>query len=76
MKIAIDKDSISKIKDFTDNEYIYVFDDEPLEYLESLNLHCIHKDYMYTIKDLKIPFKKNYKFAIIVPNYNNDHRKL
>lgn len=24
----------------------------------------------------KIPKKKNYKFAIIVPNYNNDHRRL
>ncbi len=94
MKIAIDKDTISKIKDFTDNEYIYIFDNEPLEYLESLNIHCIQKDYIdeveinltnFDIKCIKkanindkdwykLPEKQNYKYAIIVPNYNNDHR--
>lgn len=90
MKIAIDKKSINIVKD--DNEYIYVFDNEPLEDLINTNLHCIHYkniDYVdinltdydincikkakITEKDYdKLPNKKDYKFAIIVPNYNND----
>ncbi len=73
MKIAIDKDNIKEIKDFSKNEYVYVFDDEPLEELLKLNIQCIHKDYICELKGFKYYKKKNYKFAIIVPNCNNDH---
>ena len=40
MKIAIDKNSISAIK--KGNEYIYLFDDEPLQDLLKTNLHCMY----------------------------------
>ena len=93
MKVAIDKNCINKIKDFDEFDYIYIFEDETIEDLLKINLHCIHKDYVgdvdinltdYNIpclkkakatdKDWKKPIEKpNYKFAIIVPNYNNDH---
>lgn len=91
MKIAIDKNSISSIK--PNNEYIYLFDNEPLEDLINTGLHCINykhckfvdinltdydidciKKAKITDKDYdKLPSKKDYKFAIIVPNCNNDH---
>lgn len=96
MKVAIDKSVINKIKDFSEFDFIYVFEDEPIEELLETNLHCLHKDEIefadinltkYNIdcfkktniedKDWKEkPKKKDYKFAIIVPNYNNDHRKI
>ncbi len=41
MKIAIDKNSVGIIKK-DDNEYIYLFDNEPLEELLKTKLHCIH----------------------------------
>lgn len=44
MKIAIDKDSL-KIPRKPNVEYIYLFDSEPLEYLKSLNIHCIYYKY-------------------------------
>ena len=91
MKVAIDKTVINDIKDLNEFEYIYIFDNEPIEELIKLNMHCIRKDYIdevdinltkYDIPcykkctindDLTIPPKRDYKFAIIVPNYNNDH---
>ena len=96
MKVAIDKNSIKEIKDFEEFDYIYVFENEPLNELLKTKLHCIHKDYIdevevnltnYNIECIKkasiddedcfdIPFKKDYKFAIIVPNCNNDHRRI
>lgn len=98
MKVAIDKKCISKIKDSIEFDYIYVFEDEPLNELLKTKLHCIHKDYIdevevevnltnYNIECIKkasiddencfdIPFKKDYRFAIIVPNCNNDHRRI
>ena len=55
----------------------YIFTDEPLEYLISTGLHCIHKDYVEyitgnSIKNIKqtTPEKRNYKIGIIIPNYN------
>ena len=91
MKIAIDKNTLGAVKG--NNEYIYIFDNEPIEELISTNLHCVHytkaefvdinlTDYNIdcirrtniTDKDYdKLPEKKDYKFAIIVPNCNNDH---
>lgn len=62
MKVAIDKNCINQIKDFTEFDYIYVFDDEPLHELLNLKLHCINKDFLdevdinlssYDIKCLK-----------------------
>lgn len=93
MKVAIDKNCINKIKDFTEFDYIYVFDKEPLNELVKLKINCIHKDYIEdvdinlteynigcykkaNINDknwFKLPKRKQHKYAIIVPNYNNDH---
>lgn len=91
MIIAVDKNTINAVKQ--DNEYIYIFDNEPLEELIKINLHCIHYKSIkfvdinltdYDIDCIKkasireedydiLPDKIDYKFAIIVPNYNNDH---
>ena len=90
MKIAVDKKTINAVK--PNNEYIYLFDNEPLEDLINTGLHCINykhckfvdinltdydidciKKATITDKDYdKLPSKKDYKFAIIVPNCNND----
>ena len=54
-----------------------IFNNESLDYLLSLNEHCIHKDYVdylagNAVKEMpKIEGKTNYKIGIIVPNYNN-----
>ena len=62
MKVAIDKNCIAKVKDFTEYEYIYVYDKEPLKELLNLKLHCANKDFLdevdinlssYEIKCLK-----------------------
>jgi len=94
MKVAIDKNTIDKIQDLTEFEYIYVYDNEPLDYLLKLGIICQNKALIdevdinlsqYNIKCLKkaniddeewykLPPKKDYKFAIIVPSCNNDHR--
>lgn len=91
MKIAVDKNSLSAIKK-NKNEYIYLFDDEELESLQALNMHCLYykkcefveinltdydidciKKAKITDKDYDIlPEKIDYKYAIIVPNCNND----
>lgn len=39
MKVAVDKNSLSVVDN--KNEYIYLFDNEPLEELLKLNLHCV-----------------------------------
>lgn len=55
----------------------YIFTDEPLEYLISTGLHCIHKDYVEYLTGNRVeevrqatPTKRDYKIGIIVPNYN------
>ena len=94
MQIAIDKTCIKDLNKIKKHELIYIFDDnEKLEDLLKLNLHCIHKSkisdvevnaskYMLNaiktveiedISRIKLPKKKDYKFCIIIPNYNNDH---
>lgn len=40
MRIAVDRKSIRAVK--SNNEYIYLFDEEPLEDLIKLNMHCIY----------------------------------
>ena len=92
MKIGIDKDAIDKIDFDKKNEYIYLFENENLEDLKKLNLHCINYKYCdfveinaskYDVDCIKktninndkwdeLPPKKDYKFAIIIPNCNND----
>ena len=91
MKIAIDKNSIGAIKN-NGNEYVYLFDNEPLDELIKKQLHCINYKYCtfadinlteYNIDCIKkakitdldydiLPEKIDYKYAIIVPNCNND----
>lgn len=92
MKVAIDNKLLNKLKELPDYEYIYIFDNEPLDKLVKTNLHCIHKDYAEEIdinltdydincfkkanindKDWDVLSTNEYKYAIIVPNYNNDH---
>ena len=41
MKVAVDKNTYKKIKK-DKNEYIYLFNDEPLEELIETKLHCLH----------------------------------
>ena len=40
MKIGIDKNTLDAVKD--NNEYIYIFNEEPLEELINTKLHCIY----------------------------------
>lgn len=40
MKIAVDRNSMSAIKE--GNEYIYLFEDEELTQLLDKNMHCIY----------------------------------
>lgn len=44
MVIGIDKNTLNVLKN-TKYEYIYIYEDEKLEDLLKLKLHCIHKDY-------------------------------
>lgn len=93
MKVAIDKTCLKYLDKVKGNELIYIFDDEPLEELLKLNMHCVHKSKinevevnasnfklnaiktvnLANISKLEAPKKKDYKFCIIIPNYNNDH---
>ena len=93
MQVAIDKTCLKYLDKVKGNELIYIFDDEPLEELLKLNMHCVHKSKisevevnasnyklnaiktvnLANISELKEPKKKDYKFCIIIPNYNNDH---
>ena len=46
MRVAIDKKCLNKIKDFTEFDYIYVFDKEPLDELLELGLYCVNKEFL------------------------------
>ncbi len=88
MKIAVDKTSLSVVNDSNEYIYLFddeTYDELPnlhcLDYrycdyvdinLTRFNVDCIKKAKI-TDKDYdKLPPKKDYKFAIIVPNCNND----
>lgn len=43
MQVAIDKTCLKYLDKVKGNELIYIFDDEPLEELLKLNMHCVHK---------------------------------
>jgi glycosyltransferase involved in cell wall biosynthesis len=94
MKIAIDKDVVKYIEDFSEFDFVYIFDStEKAKDLIESGLHCVHNeviDYVdVNLTQYKIPCikqttitdkhwkdkieKKQYKYAIIVPNYNNAH---
>ena len=96
MKVAIDKTCLKYLDKVKGNELIYIFDDELLEELLKLNMHCIHKSKinelevnasklklnaiktvnLANISELEMPKKKDYKFVVIIPNYNNDHGNI
>lgn len=96
MQVAIDKTCLKYLDKVKSNELIYIFDDEPLEELLKLNMHCVHKSKineveinasnfklnamktvnLANISELEVPKKKDYKFCIIIPNYNNDHGNI
>lgn len=96
MQVAIDKTCLKYLDKVKGNELIYIFDDEPLEELLKLNMHCVHKSKinevevnasklklnaiktvnLANISKLEVPKKKDYKFCIIIPNYNNDHGNI
>ena len=44
--------------------------------LTNYDIECIKKADINDKDWFNIPPKKDYKFAIIVPNYNNDHRRI
>lgn len=93
MQVAIDKTCLKYLDKVKGNELIYIFDDEPLEELLKLNMHCVHKSkineveinasnfklnaikttQIENIEEIELPKKKNYKFVVIIPSYNNDH---
>lgn len=93
MQVAIDKTCLKYLDKVKGNELIYIFDDEPLEELLKLNMHCVHKSKiseveinasnfklnaiktvnLANISELELPKKKDYRFCIIIPSYNNDH---
>ena len=96
MQVAIDKTCLKYLGKVKGNELIYIFDNEPLEELLKLNMHCVHKSKrkkeeinaskfklnaiktvnLENISELEVPKKKDYKFCIIIPNYNNDHGNI
>jgi glycosyltransferase involved in cell wall biosynthesis len=96
MQVAIDKTCLEYLDKVKGNELIYIFDDEPLEELLKLNMHCVHKSKiseveinasnfklnaiktvnLANISELEVPKKKDYRFCIIIPNYNNDHGNI
>ena len=91
MLIAVDRNSLQAVKK-DKNNYVYLYEEEKLENLLKLDLHCMNYKYCnfvdinltdYDIECTKkasineknydkLPDKKNYKFAIIIPNCNND----
>ena len=93
MQVAIDKTCLKYLDKVKGNELIYIFDNEPLEELLRLNMHCVHKSKineveinasklklnaikmvnLANISELELPKKKDYKFVVIIPSYNNDH---
>ena len=78
MKIAIDKKSISAVK--PNNEYVYLFDKEPLADLLKLNMHCInygncsYVDINLTKYDIECIKKEkvNYKYNKMIKKKKNN----
>lgn len=68
MQVAIDKTCLKYLDKVKGNELIYIFDDEPLEELLKLNMHCVNKS---KIKEVEINASKFKLNAIKTVNLAN-----
>lgn len=68
MQVAIDKTCLKYLDKVKGNELIYIFDDEPLEELLKLNMHCVHKSKISEVEINASNFKLN---AIKTVNLEN-----
>ena len=59
MQVAIDKTCLKYLDKVKGNELIYIFDDEPLEELLKLNMHCVHKSKISEVEINASNFKLN-----------------
>ena len=59
MQVAIDKTCLKYLDKVKGNELIYIFDDEPLEELLKLNMHCVHKSKISEVEINASKFKLN-----------------
>ena len=59
MQVAIDKTCLKYLDKVKGNELIYIFDDEPLEELLKLNMHCVHKSKIREVEINASKFKLN-----------------
>ena len=59
MQVAIDKTCLKNLDKVKGNELIYIFDDEPLEELLKLNMHCVHKSKINEVEVNASKFKLN-----------------
>lgn len=59
MQVAIDKTCLKYLDKVKGNELIYIFDDEPLEELLKLNMHCVHKSKIKEVEVNASNFKLN-----------------
>ena len=59
MKVAIDKTCLKYLDKVKGNELIYIFDDESLEELLKLNMHCVHKSKISEVEINASNFKLN-----------------
>ena len=59
MQVAIDKTCLKYLDKVKGNELIYIFDDEPLEELLKLNMHCVHKSKINEVEVNASNFKLN-----------------
>ena len=59
MQVAIDKNCLKYLNTVKGNELIYIFDDEPLEELLKLNMHCLNKSKKNEVEVNASNFKLN-----------------
>ena len=59
MQVAIDKTCLKYLDKVKGNELIYIFDDESLEELLKLNMHCVHKSKINEVEINASNFKLN-----------------
>lgn len=59
MQVAIDKTCLKFLDKVKGNELIYIFDDESLEELLKLNMHCVHKSKINEVEINASNFKLN-----------------
>lgn len=81
MKVAIDKSVINKITNIKQYEYIYIFEDESLDYLLNLGILCVNKDYIdfdvdinltkYDIECIKKANIEDKEWFVITPIINH-----